>query len=166
MGWGISIDQDDNGHVYCSDADWETCSYHYEENNTVYPPSSYEFIRDYMDSNHHGEIDMARDEGSAELAYEECCSAFQSAKYAYDELTDEERTEMHNEWLAKTREEISKIVVDQDATAAALVRIEELNKLISELDNERRRNYMIVRPMQRKKALERQLCKELESWET
>jgi hypothetical protein len=165
MGWGISIDVDDNGHVFCSDADWETYSQDYEEDDTVYPPSSREFLRDYMDSHHHGEIDMARDEGSAELAHEECVSAFLDAKYAYDGLTDLERTDMHMEWLAKTREELSKIVVDEEATANARTRIEELNYQIDKLKMELYENQRIVRPSQRKASLEQQLAQEIDSWE-
>jgi hypothetical protein len=158
MGWGISIDQDDNGHVYCSDANWETFSQDYDD----CPPSSYDFIRDYMDSNHHGEIDMARDEGSADLAHEACCEAFESAKYAYEDLTEEEQVDMHNAWLEKTRNDIANITVDEDATVAALVRIEELQSQIDKLKMELYHNQRIIRPSQKKKALERQLEKETE----
>ena len=165
MGWGISIDLDDNGHVYCDDAGWDTQSHDYEDADGVYPPSSCEFLRDYMDSHHHGEIDMARDEGSEELAHEECCNAFASAKYAYDELTDAERTEMHMEWLAETREKLSKIVVDEEATATARTRIEELTKQIEELKTELYNNQQVVRPSQIKASLEKQIAKELECWE-
>lgn len=159
MGWGISIGQDDNGHVYCSDANWDTFSDDYDD----CPPSSYEFIRDYMDCNHHGEIDMARDEGSAELAYDECCSAFQCAKDAYLDLDDEEREEMHENWVKKTKNEIENIFVDQDKTAAALVKIDEINKQIDELKTELFKQQRIVQPAQLKKALERQLAKELKT---
>jgi hypothetical protein len=165
MGWGISIGQDDNGHVCCDDANWETFSNDYEDGDFVYPPSSYEFIRDYMDAHHHGEIDMARDEGSAELAHEACCDAFGSAKYSYDDLTDVERTEMHMEWLEKTRKEIANITVDEEATAAARTRIEELNFQIDKLKTELYENQRIIRPAQRKATLEMQIVKELECWE-
>ena len=165
MGWGISIDVDDNGHVYCGDANWDTYSQDYEDEDGVYPPSSRQFLCDYMDDNYHGEIDMARDEGSVELANEECCSAFSSAKSAYLDLDDEEREKMHEEWLAETREKLSKIVVDEEATAVARTRIEELTKQIDELKMELYRNQHIVRPAQIKASLEKQIEKELESWE-
>lgn len=165
MGWGISIDVDDHGHVCCSEANWDTYSQDYEDEDGIYPPSSREFLRDYMDCNHHGEIDMARDEGSVDQAHEECCSAFGCAKGAYNELTDVERTEMHKDWLADTREKLSKIVVDEEATAVARVRIEELTKQIDELKMELYKNQRVVYPSQRKASLEKQLAQELDSWE-
>ena len=165
MGWGISISQDDNGYVFCSDANWDTFSDDYKDCEYVYPPSSYEFICEYMDANYHGEIDMARDEGSAELAHEECCSAFQSSKYAYDDLSEEEKQQMHEEWLAKTREELSKIVVDEEATVAARAAIEELTKKLEDLKTELYTHQRTIRPAQKKAALEKQIAKELECWE-
>lgn len=159
MGWGISISQDDDGHVYCSDANWDTFSEDYDE----CPPSSYEFIRDYIDYNHRSEIDMARDEGSAELAHTECCSAFQCAKDAYLDLDEEERQDMSDLWIKKTNDELSKIVVDEDATEKARVRIGELSKQISELNDELREKQRIMRPFYQKNNLERQLEKELDT---
>ena len=159
MAWGISISQDDEGHVYCPDAKWETFSEDYDE----CPPSSYEFIRDYMDDNHHSEIDMARDEGSAELAHEECCSAFYSAKDAYLDLDDDERQDMSDLWIKKTNDELSKIVVDNDATEEARLRIEELLTQIGELEGELRKKQKIMRPFHRRNNLQRQLEKELKT---
>lgn len=165
MGWGISIDQDDNGHVYCDDANWETCSNDYEGDDGPYPPSSYEFLRDYMDDNYHGEIDSARDNGDVDMAHEECCSAFSCAKSAYDELSDAERTVMHTEWLAVTKEEMSKIVVDEEATTTAREKIQSLNAQLHEIQLELQRQKYILKPAQRKASLEKQLAKELECWE-
>lgn len=166
MGWGISIDVDEDGHVNCGDANWETFSEDYEDEDGSYPPSSRQFLCDYMDSNHHGEIDMARDEGSAELAHEECCSAFGCAKSAYIDLEDEERKKMHDEWIVEAREKLSKIVVDEEATAKARARIDELNKQIDELKKELYENQYVVRPAQLKESLEKQIAQELEyCWE-
>ena len=165
MGWGISIDQDDNGHVYCSDANWETNSNDYDNEDALYTPSSYEFLRDYMDDNYHHDIDSARDNGSESLAHEECCSAFSCAKSAYDELSDAERLAMHTEWLASTREKVSKIVVDEDATKAAREKIKELNTQLQTIQTEIWNQQRIVQPADRKRALERQIEKELEYWE-
>lgn len=166
MGWGISIGVDEDGHVYCSDAGWETGSQDYEgTDDCVYPPSSREFIRDYMDAHHHGEIDMARDEGSAELACEECRSAFESAKYSYDDLDEEEQIRLHAEWLEQARYELEEIVVDEEATSIAQKRIEELKKQIDNLKTELYENQRIIRPAQRKASLEKQIAQELECWE-
>ena len=165
MGWGISIDQDEHGHVYCDDANWETYSQDYEGDDGPYPPSSYEFIRDYMDDNYHGEIDSARDNGSIEYAHEECCSAFSCAKSAYDELSDTERTVMRTEWLTSARDELSKIVVDEDATKAAHEKIQALNAQLNDIQMELHMQQDILKPAQRKATLEKQLAKELECWE-
>lgn len=165
MGWGISIDQDEHGHVYCDDANWETYSQDYEGDDGPYPPSSYEFIRDYMDDNYHGEIDSARDNGSIEYAHEECCSAFLCAKSAYDELSDTERTVMRTEWLTSARDELSKIVVDEDATKAAHEKIQALNAQLNDIQMELHMQQDILKPAQRKATLEKQLAKELECWE-
>lgn len=150
----VSIRQDDEGYVYCPDVKWATFSEDYDE----CPPSSYEFIRDYIDDNHHSEIDMARDE--AELAHEECCSAFYCAKDAYLDLDDDERQDMSDLWIKKTNDEISKIVVDNDATEEARLRIEELLKQIGELNDELRKKQKIMRPFHRRNNLQRQLEKE------
>lgn len=105
MGWGICIDQDHKGHVYCDDANFETDDNDYDG----YPPSSYDYICNYMDRNFHSEIDMARDEGSVELAHEYCDDAFRSSKSAYADLDEDEKLKMHKEWLEKTKEEIKKL---------------------------------------------------------
>ena len=166
MGWGISIDVDEDGHVYCSDANWDTTSQDYvTPGDCVYPPSSREFIRDYMDSQYHDVIDMARDEGSAELACEECRSAFESAKYSYDDLDEEEQTRLHSEWLEQAQRELKGIVVDEEATALAQKRIEELKTQIDNLKTELYENQRIIRPSQRKVSLEKQIAQELDCWE-
>ena len=162
MGWGISIDVDEDGHVYCSDAHWETASHDYEDD---YPPSSRQFLCDYMEEHHHREIDMARDEGSVALAHEACCDAFGSAKTSYDYLDDEEREKMHKEWLEEARSELERLVVDEEATAAARTRIEEINFQIEKLKTELYANQEIMRPAQRKASLEHQIEQELEYWE-
>ena len=128
MGWGISIDQDVNGHVYCNDANFETTEDDYEG----YPPSSYEFICKYMDRYHHSEIDMARDEGSAELAHEYCRDAFNSAQSAYDHLDAKKQQQMHDVWVKKTRDEIEGCVVDTEAETLTLKDIEEYKKEYSQ----------------------------------
>lgn len=94
MGWGISIDQDEDGYVCCADANFETGPEDYEG----LPPSSYGFIRDYMEDNYHREIDMARDEGSVSLAREMCDDAFRAAKRAYKGLSYDQKLDMHLEW--------------------------------------------------------------------
>ena len=124
MGWGISISQDEKGHVYCNDADFETDDTDYDG----FPPSSYDYICNYMDHHHHSEIDMARDEGSVHLANEACRDAFQSAKYAYEYLDEEEKMRMHEKWLEQTKEDIKNCVVDKLAKKKIKVEIEEYKK--------------------------------------
>jgi len=124
MGWGISISQDEKGHVYCDDANFETDDTDYDG----FPPSSYDYICNYMDSHYHSEIDMARDEGSVSLANECCRDAFESSKYAYEYLDEEEKMKMHEEWLEQTKEEIKSCVVDELAESKTIMEIEEYNK--------------------------------------
>jgi chromosome segregation ATPase len=95
MGWGISIDQDEDGYVCCADANFETGIEDYEG----LPPSSYGFIRNYMEDNYHREIDMARDEGSVQMAFEACDDAFRAAKRAYERLSRDEKLELHLAWF-------------------------------------------------------------------
>jgi hypothetical protein len=143
MGWGICIDQDENGYVQCNDAGFET----YEEDYDGFPPSSYDFICNYMDRNYHSEIDMARDEGSAELAHEYCSDAFNSSKRAYSNLGEEKQLKMHRDWVEKTRREIDSCVVDTEAETLTLkdiedykkeysLKIEELEQILKELEQE------------------------------
>ena len=124
MGWGINITQDEKGHVYCNDAKFETDDRDYDG----YPPSSYDYICNYMDRHYHSEIDMARDEGSVELANECCRDAFESSKLAYEYLDEEEKMRMHEKWLEQTKEEITTCVVDELAERNTIMEIEEYKK--------------------------------------
>ena len=113
MGWGISIDQDEDGFVYCHDADFETGPGDYEG----YPPCSYEMIYDGVEACHR-EIDMARDEGSVHAANEQCWEAFGYAKRGWDRLDDAEQWRIHGEWMAQKRAEIKQCVVNKEARKA------------------------------------------------
>lgn len=184
MGWGISISQDDKGHVYCDDANFETDDTDYDG----FPPSSYDYICNYMDSHYHSEIDMARDEGSVELANECCHDAFESAKYAYEHyLDEEEKMKMHEEWLAQTKEEIKSCIVDELAKSKTIMEIEEYKKgnsdKITELEQKVKeleaslsllkrplqilvdKLYIIQQPAEMKGQLETLLLKESELFE-
>lgn len=122
MGWGISIDQDENGYVYCGEADFETSAADYEG----YPPCSYDMIYEGVED-HRREIDMARDEGSIHMANEQCWEAFEYAKRRWDNLCDAEQWKIHGEWMAQKRAEIKACVVDKEAQKAKNKEISNFN---------------------------------------
>jgi len=113
MGWGISIDQDENGFVYCHDADFETGPEDYEG----YPPCSYDIIYKGVES-HHSEIDWARDEQGLDAARDQAWEAFAHAKRRWNCLDDEDQWKVHGEWMAQKRAEIKACVVDKEARKA------------------------------------------------
>jgi hypothetical protein len=113
MGWGISIDQDENGFVFCGDADFETGPEHYEG----YPPCSYDMIYEGVEA-HHREIDWARDEQGVDAARAQAWEAFAEAKGCWDCLEDAEQWKIHGEWMAQKRAEIKECVVDKEARKA------------------------------------------------
>jgi len=113
MGWGISIDQDEDGFVYCHDADFETGPDDYEG----CPPCSYDMIYEGVEA-HHSEIDWARDEQGVDSAREQAWEAFAYAKGRWNSMDDEEQWKIHGEWMAEKRAEIKACVVDKDARKA------------------------------------------------
>lgn len=113
MGWGISIDRDDNGFVCCGDADFETGPEDYEG----YPPCSYDMIYEGVES-HRRDIDGARDEIGVDAAREQAWEAFAYAKGEWDRLSDEAQLKIHGEWMAQKRAEIKDCVVDKEARKA------------------------------------------------
>ena len=113
MGWGISIDQDENGFVYCHDADFETGPEDYEG----CPPCSYDMIYEGVEE-HHSEIDWARDEQGVDSARAQAWEAFADAKGSWHHLDEEEQWKIHGEWMAQKRNEIKECVVDKEARKA------------------------------------------------
>ena len=142
MGWGISLDQDENGFVYCHDADFETGPEDYEG----YPPCSYDMIYEGVEA-HHREIDGARDEIGREAAREQAWEAFGYAKRRWDRLDDAEQWKIHGEWMAEKRAELRACVVDTEAR-------KEKNKEIAAFDHE-----PVVKLEDEIKALEEQLAR-------
>jgi len=122
MGWGISIDQDENGFVYCRDADFETGPEDYDG----YPPCSYDIIYEGVED-HHSEIDWARDEQGLDSARVQAWEAFSEAKGRWHRLSDEEQWKIHGEWMAQKRAEIKACVVDKEARKAKNKEIAEFN---------------------------------------
>lgn len=113
MGWGISIGQDENGFVYCEDADFETGPEDYED----YPPCSYDMIYEGVEARRR-DIDMARDEIGVDAAREQAWEAFAYATGDWESLDDEEQWKIHCEWMARKRAEIKACVVDKEARKA------------------------------------------------
>jgi hypothetical protein len=113
MGWGISIDQDENGFVYCHDADFETGPDDYKG----FPPCSYDMIYEGVEE-HHRDIDMARDEIGVNAAREQAWEALAHAKDVWFFLGDAEKWKIHGEWMAEKRAEIKACVVDKEARKA------------------------------------------------
>lgn len=113
MGWGISIDQDENGFVCCHDADFKTGPDDYDG----YPPCSYDTIYESVGESRR-EIDGARDEIGLDAAREQAWEAFVYAKRRWDCLDDAEQWRIHGEWMAQKRAEIKACVVDKEARKA------------------------------------------------
>jgi predicted nuclease with TOPRIM domain len=108
MGWGISIDQDENGYVYCHAADFETGPEDYEG----YPPHSFPIIYEGVEG-HHRDIDFARDEMGIDEARAQCYEAFADAKRSYRRLSIDEKMKLHNEYVKELKEELKGCVVDK-----------------------------------------------------
>ncbi len=142
MGWGISIDQDENGFVYCHDADFETGPEDYED----CPPCSYDAIYEGVED-HHSEIDWARDEQGLDAARAQAWEAFAEAKGRWNRLSDQEQWKIHGEWMATKRAEIKECVVDKEARKAK-------NKEMKEFDHG-----PVVKLEKEIKALEAQLAR-------
>ena len=138
MGWGISIDQDENGCVYCEDADFQTGI---EDYGDECPPSSYDFIYEKVEDDH-GTIDSARNHSGIDMANEECHGAFNCAKSCYEDLEDDEKLDMHDLWIENTRGELAKCVFDETKEAEVLKSIEDWNAANRETLNELERKCM------------------------
>ena len=108
MGWGLSIDQDGDGYVYCSEADFETGPEDYDG----YPPHSYPIIHEGVEE-HHSEIDFARDEMGLDAARAQCWEAFADAKSAYRRLSDDEKMRLHTELMKELKADMKVCVVDK-----------------------------------------------------
>lgn len=108
MGWGLSIDQDGEGYVYCSEADFETGPEEYEG----CPPHSYPIIHEAMEE-HHSAIDWARDEMGLDAARAQCWEAFADAKAVYRNLSDDEKIRLHTELVKELKDELKACVVDK-----------------------------------------------------
>ena len=122
MGWGISIDQDENGFVCCGDADFETGPEDYEG----YPPCSYDMIYEGVEE-YHRDIDSARDEFGLEAAREQAWEAFAAAKRRWRGMNHDERWKIHGEWMVEKRAEIKACVVDKEARKAKNKEIKAFN---------------------------------------
>lgn len=138
MGWGISINQDEDGFVYCEDANFETGPDDYHG----FPPSSYDFIYEHVES-HHSEIDWARDEMGIDAANIQCREAFAEAKGAWLNLDDEEKATIHNEYVKDLKKQIRECRVDRKSQKEKIDKItffekrfgSELAKLDREIVN-------------------------------
>ena len=115
MGWGICIERDEDGFVYCSDADFET----HEGDYKGYPPCSYDIIYEGVESRRR-EIDMARDEVGIDAAREQCWEAFEYAKRRWDCLDDEDQWKVHGEWMAQKRAKLRSHLAETGPTKKEL----------------------------------------------
>jgi chromosome segregation ATPase len=97
MGWGLTIEQDEDGFIQIPDADFFTDESDYEG----IPPHMYDAIYEYMETHYRRDIDMARDEGSIELAQETARESFQSAKSSC-----EGDMELHKEKVKELKDSI------------------------------------------------------------
>jgi hypothetical protein len=102
MGWGICIEQDDNGFIQIPEIDFYTTEADYED----VPPHAYDVVYKNM-QRYHSEIDMAMDEGSPEFARETAQESFDCAKgYIYDE---DDEIILHKEKVKELKKSIKDI---------------------------------------------------------
>lgn len=190
MGWGISIGQNEDGHVYCSDANFETDAYDYQG----FPPSSYDFIYEKVEENHR-EIDWARDEMGVDAANIQCREAFANAKAAWRHMDEDEKNAIHAEYVKDLKRQIRECKVDRVRQKEKLDQITffekkfgpELDKLNKEIEDlkakldEKRAVYkekreplailegelaLITEPARTKKDLQKRLELENDVWDS
>lgn len=188
MGWGINIDKDQDGFVYCQDASFETDADDYHG----YPPSSYDYIYEQVEEAH-SEIDWLRDEMGVDSARARCFEAFADAKSAWDHMDDEEKEKIHKEYVKDLKKQIRECRVDrvrqkekQDQITFFEKKfgpeVAKLEREISELEArlaEKRAAYkatrepltilegeldLILEPERKKKQLQKRLALEEETW--
>jgi polyhydroxyalkanoate synthesis regulator phasin len=152
MGWGISFALDSQGRVYCADG----CNWRANKDDyNGYPewPSGRQSVLDYFEGEAHRELDMIRDEcpGTAAALKEACGEHIDYAVGQYNRLTNQQKTELHNEMMEKLKndivnlEELKKDAYEtfltarkefkayQPPTKAPKTRIDELNNIIKPL---------------------------------
>ena len=155
MGWGICFALDSQGRVYCADGcKWRASKAAYDN---YYPwPSARQAVLDYFEGEAHRELDMIRDEcpGTAAALKEACEEHIGYALREYDRLTDQQKTDLHNEKMEELKnqvdglEEFKKTVyqfyidarkafkVYKPPTKAPKTRIEEIENTIRPLQLE------------------------------
>ena len=101
MGWGLCIHQDEEGFVQIPDADFFTDASDYEG----IPPHAYDLIYERMEE-HRRDIDMARDEGTLELARETAADAFDCAK-SFDYEDDRHKWRLHHKKMTELQEAVA-----------------------------------------------------------
>ena len=101
MGWGLCIHQDEDGFVQIPDADFFTDASDYEG----IPPHAYDLIYERMEE-HRRDIDMARDEGTLELARETAMDAFECAK-SFDYEDDRHKWRLHHRKMKELQEAVA-----------------------------------------------------------
>jgi hypothetical protein len=107
MGWGICFALDTHGRVYCADGcNWRATNQDYDG----YPewPSARQSVLDYFEGEAHRELDMVRDEcpGTAAALKEACGEHIDYALGEYNRLTDQQKTELHDEMMENLKERI------------------------------------------------------------
>jgi hypothetical protein len=165
MGWGLSIDQDDDGFVFCSEADFETGPEDYEG----LPPHSYKVIADGVEEEH-STIDWTRDEVGLDAARAACRDAFEDAKSMYEDLDDDEKWKIHTKYVKELKDEMKLCVVDQTRKNEKEAQIaffktqygpelcelsNEIARLTAELDSKKKQYEKIRGPLQ---VLEKELA--------
>ena len=135
MGWGISIDQDADGYVFCADADFVAGPEHYEG----YPPHSFQTIYENMEA-YHSEIDFARDEMGIDAARAQAWEAFDNAKAEYRRLSDDKKMELHSNFVSDLKSEMKGCVVDRkrqkDKEAQIAFFKNEFGSVLGELESD------------------------------
>ena len=107
MGWGICFALDSQGRVYCADGcKWRASKAAYDN---YYPwPSARQAVLDYFEGEAHRELDMIRDEcpGTAAALKEACEEHIGYALREYDRLTDQQKTDLHNEKMEELKNQV------------------------------------------------------------
>jgi hypothetical protein len=126
MGWGICFALDDNYNLYCADGcRWRTTDKDFEG----FPewPSARSHVLEYYEHEAHSELDMIRDEcpGTAAALASACPDYLGSAFRSYENLSDEEKTHMHEQCLDEFKLSLNSV---SDSLVLAKKRLAEEDK--------------------------------------
>ena len=104
MGWGVCFGLDGNNVLYCADG----CRWKASKGEMPEKPSACKYILDYFEGELHSELDMIRDEcpGTSNALAAACDEHFPDAVDAYENLSDEEKTQLSKVFIDSFKNDI------------------------------------------------------------